>query len=119
MNNKNFGGVIWTNHALDRLDQRGLTQDLALQTYNEPDKTMPARDGATEYQKWFDKSRVTVIVKKNERGEWLVLSNWIDPPLYGTRDFTKAAEYKVYKKSSWWVRLLYDIKNALVDLFKG
>lgn len=119
MSQKIYGGAIWTNHALERLDQRGLTQDLAYQTIQAPDKILSAREGATEYQRWFGKSRVTVICKKTDRGETLVLSNWIDPPLYGTADFKKAAEYKVYKKSSWWVRLIYDIKNALVDLFKS
>ncbi|MCL4354708.1 hypothetical protein M1349_04565 [Patescibacteria group bacterium] len=68
-NQQYFGGAIWTNHALERLGQRGLTQELAAKAFNHPDKSIPGKQpGTIEYQKSFGNSLVTIIAKKNERG---------------------------------------------------
>lgn len=109
-----YGGVIWTNHALERQGQRGLSQDLAWQTFKYADKTLVGKNpGTTEYQKSFGNSLVTVIAKQNTQGEWLVLSNWIDPPLLGTEDYKKQQEYKKYRKSTGFMRILLIIKRQL------
>lgn len=109
-----YGGIIWTNHALERQGQRGLSQDLAWQAFRYPDKTLVGKNpGTTEYQKSFGASLVTVIAKQNEKGEWLVLSNWIDPPLYGTEDYRKKEDYKKYKKSRGFMRIFLIIKKQL------
>lgn len=118
MSERSFSGIIWTNHALERLDQRGLTQDLAHSAFTNPDKSYSARDGGMEFIKWVGKSKITLIAKKNERGEWLVISNWIDPPLEGTTDYYKATDYKAYKKMPWWAKLVVDIFSAVGSLFK-
>lgn len=79
---RNFGGAIWTNHALDRIGQRGLTQEIASAAFQHPDNSLPGRnEGSTEYQKRFGKSVVSVIAKKNDKGEWIILSCWVDIPL--------------------------------------
>ncbi len=49
-----FKNAIWTNHALERLEQRRLPQDLAWKAFNSPDKTIPGKQaGSTEYQKYI------------------------------------------------------------------
>ena len=109
-----YAGAIWTNHARERLGQRGLSQQLAGETFARPDRTLSGKQpGTIEYQKRFGNSTVTVIAKKNERNEWLILSNWIDPPLPGTEDHKKREEWKKYKKASIWGKIWYEIKKQL------
>jgi hypothetical protein len=114
MSDTRYGGIIWTNHAIARQGQRGLSQDLAWQAYKYPDRTIPGKNpGTTEYQKSFGASLVTVIAKKNEEGNWIVLSNWIDPPLPGTQDFKKQQDYKKLRNSSGLMKILLIIKKQL------
>jgi hypothetical protein len=108
-----YNGLIWTNHALERLTQRGLSQSLASSAFHTPDKTIPNRDGATEYQKRVENSLITLIVKKNERNEWLVLSAWIDPPLYGTHDWKKRENYRKYQKAGFWGKIWFTVLRQL------
>jgi len=109
-----YGGVIWTNHALDRLGQRGLSQDLAWQAFSKPDRQLKGKNpGTIEFQKEFGTSLITIIAKQNEKGEWIILSNWIDPPLPGTIDYYKKEEYKRYQKSGFWGKVFLTVKKQL------
>lgn len=110
---RTYGGLIWTNHALDRLGQRGLTQDLAWQTFNHPEKTSPGKNGSWQYEKKVQNSTVTIIAKQNEKNEWLILSCWINPPLYGTTDYRMKKRYKQYQKASFWGKFWLTIKSQL------
>lgn len=114
MNQRNYTGAIWTNHALERLDQRGLTQALAGQAFQNSDHFGPGKESGTiEFKKKFSQSTVTVITKKNDHGEWLILSCWIDPPLEGYIDYRKKQRYLEYQKAGFWKRLWMDIKRDL------
>jgi hypothetical protein len=78
--NKNFGGIIWTNHALARLRERGIKQGDAWATWNRPDQSRYATNkGAWIYYKTYGNQKIEVVAKKNERGEWVVLSVWNRP----------------------------------------
>lgn len=112
--NSRFGGIIWTNHALDRLGQRGLSQDMALKAFNDADcKSAGKQSGSYEFQKKFGKSYVTVIAKQNESHEWIVLSCWIDPPYYGTRDWKDKQYYHAYHKAGVWGKLWIIFKKQI------
>ena len=83
MNNR-YGGVIWTNHALERLRERGIRQSDALATFNQPEQS---RHGSNERGSWvyyrtYGNERIEVVAKKNEKGEWIILSVW-SKPVYG------------------------------------
>jgi hypothetical protein len=87
--NRNFGGIIWTNHALARLRERGIKQGDAWATWNRPDQSRyAANKGAWVYYKTYPSAglgpaqKIEVVAKKNERGEWIVLSVW-SRPVYG------------------------------------
>lgn len=108
-----YGNLIWTNHALARLAERGLSQDRAWETVRHPDKTYPGNNGSTQYQKRYGMYLVTAVAKKNEKNEWLVLSCWMDPPLAGTKDAQKKAEYQAYKKAGPWKRIFLVLKRQL------
>jgi hypothetical protein len=76
---RKFGGVIWTNHALERLSQRGIKQGDAWATFKRPDQS---RKGTTKdtwvyYRTWGDQ-KVEVVTKKGDHGETLILSVWSD-----------------------------------------
>lgn len=113
-NNNHYGGIIWTNHALERLGQRGLTQKMALETFQSPDRVVQGKNAGTqEFQKKYNISLVTLIGKKNEKGEWLVLSVWIDPPLPGTMDDKKRKRYQAYQKASFWGKVFITVRDQL------
>ncbi|MBI4080542.1 MAG: hypothetical protein HY430_02110 [Candidatus Levybacteria bacterium] len=79
---REYKGAIWTNHALNRLSDRGLTQDIAASAFQHPDTSKPGQNnGSQVYQKYYGRSLVSVVAKKNERGEWLILSCWAEPPI--------------------------------------
>lgn len=112
--NHYYGGLIWTNHALERLGQRGLTQEMAWQSFKNPDRSFSGKKiGTIEYQKRFNHSQVTIIAKKNEKNEWLILSCWIDPPLPGSIDAKKKEEYRKYQKAGFWGKFFLTCKKQL------
>lgn len=109
--------VVFTNHAIERIKQRGITGDLVWQTVRNPDKTAPGKEKhTTEFSKYHNGHTITAVGKKNDLAEWVVLSAWIDPPLAGTHDYHKKEKYrkKVEKireldrkmeKASFWGKL--------------
>lgn len=114
MNRVHYKGAIWTNHALSRLGERGLTQEMAADTFKYPDKRVMGKNpGTHEYIRKYQNSTVTVIGKQNEKGEWLILSVWIDPPLPGTKDYQRKQDYLASRNAGFWGKLWYSIKRQL------
>ncbi len=108
-----YGNLIWTNHVLSRLGERGLTQQMAWETFNKPDVSGKANEGAMEYKKKYGISTVTVIAKQNEKREWIIISAWINPPLPGTEDERKHNNWKAYQKAGWGKKILLSILSQL------
>jgi hypothetical protein len=74
---RNFGGVIWTNHALARLTERGIKQGDAWATFRNPEESRYAKaKGAWIYYRIYGSQKIEVVAKKNERSEWVILSVW-------------------------------------------
>ncbi|MBL7036842.1 DUF4258 domain-containing protein [Candidatus Microgenomates bacterium] len=87
----NFKGLIFTNHALQRLKDRNIKQGDAWATWNRPDKSRFAKNkGAWRYLRTWDNTQIEVVAKKNEKNEWIVLSVW-----------SKKVVPKKAKKSIW------------------
>lgn len=77
---RSFGGVIWTNHALDRLRERGIEQGDAWATWRNPEQSRYATaQGAWVYYRTYGKERIEVVAKQNEKKEWIILSVWSRP----------------------------------------
>jgi hypothetical protein len=77
---KRFGGIIWTNHALKRLSERGIKQGDAWATWRRPDQSRYAKSrSAWIYYKTYGNQKIEVVAKQNERKEWIVLSVWSKP----------------------------------------
>lgn len=83
-----FKGTIFTNHALQRLSQRRITQSDAWYTLRRPDKSLKGKTpGSWKFYKDYGSQRIEVVAKKNEKGTWVVLSCWskqmgTDQPLF-------------------------------------
>ena len=74
---KNFGGVIWTNHVLSRMRQRGIKQGDAWAAFRRPDQTKHAKiKGAWVYYKTWTNQKMEVVAKQNEQKKWIILSVW-------------------------------------------
>jgi hypothetical protein len=76
-----YGGVIWTNHALERLRERGISQGDALATFNRPEQSRAGSNqrGSWVYYRTYGNEKIEVVAKKNENGEWIILSVWSRP----------------------------------------
>lgn len=74
---KQFMGVIFTDHAIKRLYERGIAQSDAWYTFRHPDKqSRGTTPGSYRYSKTYGQQRIEVIVKQHERKEWVILSCW-------------------------------------------
>lgn len=77
---RNYGGVIWTNHALSRLSERGIKQGDAWYTFRKPQQSRYAQSqGAWVYYRDYGKEKIEVVAKQNEKKEWIILSVWSKP----------------------------------------
>lgn len=73
---KDYGGVAWTNHAIDRMRERGIKQGDAWATFNRPHSSKKASTkGAYIYYKTFGDTKIEVVAKK-ENGKWIIVSVW-------------------------------------------
>ena len=96
-----FGGVIWTNHALDRLRERGIKQGDAWATWNRPGHSRKGSvAGSWVYYRDWGGIQIEVVAKQNEKREWLILSVWSRPAKYGVQ---KSDNYS--QKTSFWRKL--------------
>ena len=114
MSHNVYKGVIWTNHALERLDHRGLSQEMAYKALTSADTVQRGKkEKTTEFSKKFQSSLVTVIATQNEKKEWVVLSCWINPPLPGSAESQYKKKEHAYRRASGWVKVLLLIKKQL------
>lgn len=104
---KKFGGIVWTNHALERMRQRGIKQGDAWVTWKRPEQSRRGTGKDTwVYYRTYGKQRIEVVAKKIN-GEWLVLSVWSRK--------TKGNEYKTNPKKQAERSLLH----RLIDFFSN
>jgi hypothetical protein len=75
-----FGGVIWTNHSLDRLRERGIKQGDAWAAWRTPESSKKgSAPGSWVYYRNYNGTQIEVVAKQNEKHEWLILSVWSRP----------------------------------------
>ena len=75
--NDRYGGAIWTNHALARLNERGISQSDAWYAFAHPQNSKRGNSpGAYVYYRYFKDTRLEVVAKQNELKEWVILSVW-------------------------------------------
>jgi len=95
---RNFGGVIWTNHALERLKQRNISQGDAWATWKRPDSSkFDSTKGVWVYKRRYGGMAIEIVAKKNEKGQWLILSVW-SKKFFGESDKNKLNLTQMIKK---------------------
>ncbi|CAN5245393.1 hypothetical protein BH09PAT2_BH09PAT2_11180 [soil metagenome] len=108
-----YKNTIWTNHVLDRLRDRNISQDIAWKALQYADKTMPGnKSGTTEFIKHINNHTITTVATLSENREWVVLSCWAHPPFPGSIDIQKKKAYLRYKQSSITGKIWIQIKRA-------
>lgn len=77
MQNK-YLNLIFTNHAITRLYNRGISQEKAYEVFTHPDGQIPGKTpGSVKFYKSYGPQRIELIAKKNNKNEWIVLSSWV------------------------------------------
>lgn len=106
---------IFTNHALDRLDDRKIPQKLVLLAFNHPDHSRQLDShGTMEYSKSINNHLVSVVAKKNNAGEWIIISCWAEPPFAGSSDIAKKQRYQAYLRAGFFGKLWFHVKRQLL-----
>lgn len=91
---KKYGGVIWTNHAIERLNQRGISQSDAWYTWRRPEQSRYASTkGAWIFYRTYSTTKIEVVAKQNEKKEWIILSVWSSA--------VKDSDQRKVKRSFW------------------
>jgi hypothetical protein len=101
-----YGGVIWTNHAMERLRQRGVKQGDAWATWNRPEQSRKgsgSNQGAWVYYRTWGNQKIEVVAKQNERREWIIISVWSDPVFQNSSSMQGVPGGQ---KKSFWKSLL-------------
>lgn len=69
--------LIFTNHAINRLYNRGISQEKAYDVFANPDGQLAGKiPGSVKFYKGYGEQRIEVVAKKNDKNEWVVLSCW-------------------------------------------
>lgn len=111
---RNYGNLIWTDHALEKMAERGINQTDALNTFNYADTSLQGKNpGSIEYVKHNGPTTITLIAKQNEKGEHIVISVWQDPPNPGTRDARQKENYKKMQKASFWGKVWLTVRSQV------
>lgn len=106
-------GPIFTNHARKRLQERGISQMVALEAFTSPDKIERDSKDRTVFIKRKEASRISIVATQNEKSEWIILSCWMDPPLPGTKDAKRKEAYRKYQHASPFKKIVLTIKQQL------
>lgn len=96
--NKNYGGIIWTNHALSRMRERGIKQGDAWAAFRRPDNSRYSKKkGAWIYYKTLGDKKIEVLASKNKDNKWVIVSAWSKTRTGGSRRLTKKRKNNVFK----------------------
>lgn len=69
--------IKYTKHAKEMLILRGLKQDIADETVNNPDKISQSRDGTKIYLKDFGKNYLMLVVSEEMDDKIVVTLHWL------------------------------------------
>lgn len=108
-----YQGFIWTKHVLERIKDRKISQNQIVEALRWSEAVEKTSDGAVKHSRKFGNQTLSVITKKNEKDEDVILSVWIDPPNSGTAGFRQKERYKASKKASFikkfWLTFLNQV----------
>lgn len=75
---REYENVIFTDHALERIRTRRITQDMIVRTIKSPDRREREDDGDTKFIKDINTRSVHVVSRYlDDQKRWLVISAWV------------------------------------------
>jgi len=74
--NRTYKNLVFTKHALNRLDFRAITQDAIYQTVSNPDKSF-ANQSHTKFIRTINDRLIHVVAKPIKNRQWLIISVWV------------------------------------------
>jgi hypothetical protein len=81
--NRNYKELVFTNHALNRLKERGVGMSEAWACWRHPQKReYAATRGGWVFTRNWGKRQIEVVAKQNDRKDWVVLTVWSNRLLY-------------------------------------
>jgi len=97
MDNNLQNSIIWTKHALKRLEERRMPKNIGELALLEPDEKRKGKEkGIFEFIKNYKKENkiytIILIVTKSKDDKWLVISVWVDPIFDGSLDASRQRE---------------------------
>jgi len=72
--------IIFTNHALLKLEQRGILKSVVIKTLKSPDYKFPSYSGRMIAYKKFDKLYLKVVYKIEEGDIVVITQHWEEKP---------------------------------------
>jgi hypothetical protein len=69
--------IIFTNHALLKLKQRGLTKEKVIQTLEKPDEIMLTYGERNAVLKKFGKLHLKVVFRKEGKDIVIITQHWV------------------------------------------
>ncbi len=73
---RKYKGVVWTDHALVRMQERGIAQSDAWYAFRRPDQSRYVKtNDSWIYIKTLEDKTIEVVAKK-ENSEWIIISVW-------------------------------------------
>lgn len=111
-----YGNMIWTDHAVERLKKRHISQADALKVMANPTKTFPGKKpGTVKFIRTINDRRIHLVGKLNEQKQWVVLTAWVR----GEED----RDDVVVRIVKWIFSMIFKILKALIkligDLIRG
>lgn len=78
MTQREYKNVLFTDHALQRLKHRRITQDMIVSAIKQPDRKALEDDGDTKFIKVINQRNLHVVsVYLKDEKKWLVKSVWV------------------------------------------
>ena len=108
-----YFNLILTKHALEMIEERGLTKKLAWETFNHPDESKKDKEGKPLLKKYFEGFSVTIVLIKSKEDKWMIKTIWRDPKLPGTMDDRKQYRWERYRKAGFWGKIFLTVKQQL------
>lgn len=73
-----YKNVIFTDHALQRLKRRRISQAMAVQALRHPDRQQPEDDDKIRFIKSIKDRNVQVVARHlSDEGQWMVVTAWV------------------------------------------
>lgn len=108
--NKNYKSLIFTDHALERMDTRSISKDMVFTTVENASKKYPGKS-TTKFIKTVSNRTVHVVAQYLEdEKKWLIISVWVrgedDPTPIAWRIITFPF-WLVWKLLHWLYKKLF------------